>query len=371
VAASAATRRSSALSRAITFGIGFLLGLAPFLFSFFEPVTYLIPLSLRDALRATTAVLGGLLALTVRGGEPLGRYRRKVLQTWAYGAVVGLILLIIFQMRFIVPVPTHSGLIASEIVAQPRLTTCPCDAVSDAKCLGELTLDPIVMDRCWDGARRLRNRLMWAFGYLLLVGGGQSFVGLLWSGWARARAESVWRRTGVARDLFLSYSRRDKDFALRLVGDVEELGFTVWLDRQEMVAGDPLLRNLGEAISLSACFGIILSPHAVASEWVRKELELALTRETEGGFTILPILHRPCKVEKLSPWLKTAVWADFFTSSYSDGLESLLGSLTAQRSQRAPPEDTPTHSDNEEGRTISAPHSPTNDIDVKAENGFR
>jgi len=317
----------------VTFGVGFLLGLSPFLLPFLDSVTYLIPLSLRGELEATTALLGGFIALAARGGEPLGRHGRAVLQTWAVLALPGLILLFLFQPWFIVPIHHFSGPASEVIVAPPRLESCSCDAaLSNAGCLRELTLDPAVMDRCWDGARRQRNRLMWAFGYLLLAGGGESFVGLLWGRWVRARAAPAGPASGAPRDLFLSYSRRDKDVAERLAGDLKEHGIAVWWDFWEMEVGDLLPRKIEAAVARSAWFVIILSPDAVASSWVRAELDLALTREVEGGLTILPILYRPCEVP-LS--LRGKVWADLTTSSYQAGLESLLRSLAAQRPQRA------------------------------------
>ncbi len=175
-------------------------------------------------------------------------------------------------------------------------------------------------------SRRQWNRFAWTFGYLLLVGGGQSFLGLLWGGSFR-RSRTVSQPTaGAARTLFLSYSRVDRDFAERLAGDLEKSGITVWWDSWEMEVGDSLPRKIEEAVSRSAWFGIILSPDAVASPWVRAELDLALTMEIEGGLTILPILHRPCELP-LS--LRGKVWADF-TASYQESLKSLLRRLASE-----------------------------------------
>jgi hypothetical protein len=314
----------------VTFGVGFSLGLAPFLFSISEPLTYLIPLSLRDELRFTTALLGGLIALTARRGEPLGRSARKVLQIWSFGALAGLALLVIFQSRFIVRLAVQDGLTASEVVvAPPRLNNCPCPGtMSNTDCLHELTLRPADMDLCWEKSQRLQNRLAWTFGYLLLIGGAQSFLALLWVNSGRTRAATAQPAAGAVRQLFLSYSRLDRNLAERLADDLKAHGFTVWWDCWEMEVGDSLPRKIEEAISRSTWFGIILSPDAITSAWVRAELDLALTMEIEGGLTILPILHRPCE-PPLS--LRGKVWADF-TSSYQEGLEALRCVLKAQSS---------------------------------------
>lgn len=318
---------SGTARNAATFGLGCLLGISPFLLDALDHLTYMIPLSLRGELRATTMLLGGVIALVIRGGEPLGSYRRRVLQSWAFLAPVGLILLFAFQNRFIVRVPHfNSSSLASEVVVrQPRLKTCPCDPkAADRDCLRE-KLNLHELDLCWDDSLRRRNLSAWAVAYLLLAGGVHSFGWLLWYGFDRSRA--VQPVTSGSYDLFLSYSRRDRDLAERLAGDLKARGFKVWWDSWEMEAGDSLPRRIEEAVSRSACFGILLSPDAVASRWVRAELDLALTMEIEGGLKILPILHRPCELP-LS--LRGKVWADF-TSSYQEGLDSLLRGLEARR----------------------------------------
>ena len=323
-------RASGRARGAVTVGLGCLLGIAPFLLETLEPLTYLIPLSLRGGLRATSMLLGGFIAFVVRGGEPLGRYRRGFLRTWAVLAPVGLVLLFVFQDRFIVRVPhsNSTGFASEVIVLQPRLKTCPpgCAPMSDRDCVDHhLSLRASDLELCWDGALRWRNQSAWAVAYLLLVGGACSFVGLIWGSVGRARAARP--ATGVSYDLFLSYSRQDRDLAERLAGDLKARGFAIWWDSWEMEIGDSLPRRIEEAVSRSARFGIILSPAAVASPWVRAELDLALTMEIEGGLTILPILHRPCELP-LS--LRGKVWADF-TASYQEGLDSLLRGFRADR----------------------------------------
>lgn len=306
--------------------LGFALGLVPFLLSFLDSLTYLIPLSLRSELKTTTAVLGGFLALVV--GEPalLGPFGRKVLRGWAFAAPVGLVLLGFFQ-QFVVRFPNEKGLLASEIIAPPRLGTCPCEAHSDEECLRELSLDPAVLAQCWDGSLRMRNRIAWSLAYLLAIGGAQSFLCLLWAGFRKApRTVTVPARhtPGAKRTLFLSYSRNDGDFVERLAGDLEAQGIAVWRDSSGMDVGDSLPRKIEEAISNSAWFGIVLSPDSVASSWVLNELAMARIMEIEGALTILPILQEPCEEVPLS--LREKVFADF-TSSYEEGLEALLRSL--------------------------------------------
>jgi hypothetical protein len=318
VGADASPRAPSRLRRrAAAFGLGFALGLAPFLLSFLDSLTYLIPLSLRSELRTTTALLGGFLALVASERSSLGLLGRKVFRAWAFAAPAGLVLLVFLQ-PFVVRFPSEKGVLASEIIAPPRLAACSCETTSDEECLRELNLDPAVLAQCWDGSRRTRNRIAWSLGYLLAIGGAQSFLCLLWIGPGKVRRAPV-----AGRTLFLSYSRRDVEFADRLAKDLKKQGFGVWWDCWEMGIGDSFPREIKEALSKSAWFAIILSPNSVDSPWVEKELNMALILETDGAVKILPILHEPCEIPLL---LRDKVWANF-TLSYEEGLEALLHRL--------------------------------------------
>ncbi len=320
--------------------LGFALGLAPFLVPFLEPLTYRIPLSLRPELRAATALLAGCLAFIVGERESFTPRRRKILGAWALAAPIGLALLGWSQSKFVVPYPIHSGLQASEIIAPPRIAGCPCAERTDTECLRFLTHDPARIALCWEGSRRTRNGVLWSLGYLLLIGGAQSGLGLLWVGSREARRSRRAPAPQTARaehTLFLSYSRRDREFAERLAGDLkdrlQDRGIAVWSDWRETAVGDSLPRKIEEAISNSAWFGIILSPDSIASPWVRKELEMALTMEVEGRLTILAAAL--CEPSEIPLSLRGKVWADF-TSSYEDGLEALLDRLAVPSRLDAP-----------------------------------
>ncbi|HVT61352.1 MAG TPA: toll/interleukin-1 receptor domain-containing protein [Thermoanaerobaculia bacterium] len=298
-----------------------------------------IPQSLFGALRATTAVLGGLLALLVRERESLGAVGRKALRGWMFAAPLGLVLLGFFQLQFIVRYPLPGGRRGSEIIAPPRIRTClgtetsheqccPCTEASDEQCLTQtLNLNPATIARCWDGSRVGSNQLVWSLAYVLMIGGSQISLGLLVTRSREAPSPSPLAaaapRASAGRALFLSYSNRDREFAERLAGDLEARGIAVWWDQWKMEVGDSLPRKIAEAISQSGWFAIVLSPDSVASPWVRAELEQALNLGIEENLAILPILHRPCEIP---PALRPKVRADF-TGSYQEGLEFLLRCL--------------------------------------------
>jgi hypothetical protein len=125
----------------------------------------------------------------------------------------------------------------------------------------------------------------------------------------------------MKRDVFVSYSWKDKDFAVRLATDLRAVGLKVWIDRWEMRVGDSLNKKVGEGITESAWLCVVLSPESVASPWVEKELNAALARELERrDVFVLPLLYRECAIPL---FLRDKVYADS-RSSYQEGLDALL-----------------------------------------------
>jgi hypothetical protein len=126
------------------------------------------------------------------------------------------------------------------------------------------------------------------------------------------------------RTVFLSHARADKSFASRLGRDLKSLGFDVWLDEWEIRVGDSLIAAIEKGISDRTWMIVVLSPAALASNWVMKELRAGLVRETQKGTVfVLPVLYRETE---LPPFLQDKFYADF-TDSYEDGLRLIRDRL--------------------------------------------
>ena len=85
--------------------------------------------------------------------------------------------------------------------------------------------------------------------------------------------------------LFLSHSSADEKRALALKSALEEEGFEVWLDKKELAPGASLSAELVENISKADALVLIGSKAALASNWVRSEVDFAAGRE----IPILPV----------------------------------------------------------------------------------
>jgi hypothetical protein len=96
--------------------------------------------------------------------------------------------------------------------------------------------------------------------------------------------------------VFISYSRKDMDFARKLAKSLEKAGYDVWWDITDLRGGDDWVRTIPVAIADSQHILVVLSPF-IQSEWVQKEYTQALTLRKK----IIPILLTPTNAFALTP----------------------------------------------------------------------
>lgn len=125
-------------------------------------------------------------------------------------------------------------------------------------------------------------------------------------------------------NIFLSHTADDKPFARSLTKSLNNVGIKVWIDEAEIKVGDTLIEKIREGIDSVEYVGVILSPAAVESNWVKRELDVAMNQEIENRrIKVIPILYKACE---LPGFLKGKLYADF-TTSFTDGLRLLITRL--------------------------------------------
>jgi hypothetical protein len=132
--------------------------------------------------------------------------------------------------------------------------------------------------------------------------------------------------------IFLSHNWSDKEFVKKLANDLDRLGARVWIDEAEIQIGDSLIEKIQSGIDEMDYLAVFLSPHSVKSEWVKREVDIAMNQEIENKkVKVLPILVAPCE---LPGFLKGKLYADFTTQdNYEKALEQLtkkLGLVTSE-----------------------------------------
>lgn len=110
--------------------------------------------------------------------------------------------------------------------------------------------------------------------------------------------------------VFVSYGRKhSRNFAIKLSNNLREHGYNVWLDQNQVPIGVDFEDHIEEGIQTAQSFIFIASPHAVRSEYCRREIDLAIKYKKP----IVPLLHIELKEdwEKLHPKLQKYSWIDF------------------------------------------------------------
>ncbi|MBD3337889.1 MAG: TIR domain-containing protein [Candidatus Lokiarchaeota archaeon] len=93
------------------------------------------------------------------------------------------------------------------------------------------------------------------------------------------------------RRVFISYAHEDSEFVLKLIDSLKNIpGITTHFDKKFLAPGDSLF-DIFKKIEKCDFFLIVLSQHSTNSNWVKKELSVALIRQLQQGkVTIVPIL---------------------------------------------------------------------------------
>ena len=95
-----------------------------------------------------------------------------------------------------------------------------------------------------------------------------------------------------AETIFVSYSSKDRPFALGLVKELQELGANVWIDQLGIGLGENWDNAIEEALEKSQTFMLILSPTSVESPNVQDEVSIAINTKKK----MVPILIEECKL---------------------------------------------------------------------------
>jgi uncharacterized protein YjbI with pentapeptide repeats len=86
---------------------------------------------------------------------------------------------------------------------------------------------------------------------------------------------------------FISYSSVDEEFASRLYADLQNAGVRCWFAPRDMKIGAKILDTLDQAIRLRDRVLLVLSRHAINSEWVEDEVTKAFAEERKRPDTLL------------------------------------------------------------------------------------
>lgn len=126
--------------------------------------------------------------------------------------------------------------------------------------------------------------------------------------------------------IFVSYSRADKDFVDSLARDLEnhETGkFDVWTDRADISGGDDWNKAISRAIRNCSFFLLVLSPKSAGSTKVWQELSLA----DKHSKRIIPLMYQTCDIPEELELLLTRPQLIDFSQGYPEAFQRLCAAL--------------------------------------------
>ena len=126
-------------------------------------------------------------------------------------------------------------------------------------------------------------------------------------------------------DIFISYSRKDRQFVSRLANDLESKGWVVYYDLR-LKPSQNFEEVLAKEAQAAKYFLLVLSPASLKSAFVSREAKAALGRERNQATTVVPLLIEPCKPQEILELMGPKYYADF-TNDYDAGFKELLSTL--------------------------------------------
>ena len=108
----------------------------------------------------------------------------------------------------------------------------------------------------------------------------------------------------------------------KLVDVLRGHGIPVWYSETNIQGAQQWHDEIGVALQRCDWFVLVLSPHAVESKWVKRELLYSLQQDRFDG-RIAPVLYQRCSCDDLS-WTLSQMQMVDFTSGFDDGCRDLL-----------------------------------------------
>lgn len=125
----------------------------------------------------------------------------------------------------------------------------------------------------------------------------------------------------LPREVFLSHSHKDKAFTAKLAEELRRHGIAAWYSERNIAGAQQWLDEIGAALERCDWFIVILTPDAVKSKWVKREISDALMDDRYNE-RIVPLLVKACKVRQLAWPLATLQIIPF--QAFKRGLTELL-----------------------------------------------
>jgi hypothetical protein len=97
-------------------------------------------------------------------------------------------------------------------------------------------------------------------------------------------------RQGMFMKVFLSHTASDDKLAQQFAAILENEGYEVWDDERDLMPGENWLGAMSRALEEAQAMVVLLTPNALRSTSVRREIEYALAKQSYNRKSVIPVL---------------------------------------------------------------------------------
>ncbi len=116
-------------------------------------------------------------------------------------------------------------------------------------------------------------------------------------------------------DIFISYSREDKEFVSQLGEMLTQANQKIWVDWNDIPPAEDWRQEIYRGIEAANNFVFIISSHSTCSKVCKEELDYAM----KHGKRLVPIVRQEVGYDRVHPELGRINWIFFQKDDDSDG----------------------------------------------------
>lgn len=125
-------------------------------------------------------------------------------------------------------------------------------------------------------------------------------------------------------DLFISYSRKDKEFVQKLHADLINRERDIWVDFEDIPLSADWWAEIRTGIEESNAFVFVISPDSIVSEVCFKEISCAVDLNKR----MIPVLYREVDAQAVFPEVASLNWIFFRdTDDFDDAVTKLINTI--------------------------------------------
>lgn len=131
--------------------------------------------------------------------------------------------------------------------------------------------------------------------------------------------------------VFISHASADAAFANHLADDLRRQGADCWLDSSHLGAGDFVAR-INAALAGRDQVILVLTPAAIQSQWVNREVSAAIVRENQGLMRpMIVVMAQPCDPSAIPP-----LWTTYHRYNAASDFSGAARGVAAELGLTAP-----------------------------------